>query len=136
MGLDNGIQVKRTAETNKIEELNVFNEDYDKELKYDFSVTYWRKCWNIRNDIFGLGIGYDESYYTNLTKENIEQIIELLESYNDDNWYDGGFCIWEFTSDEEGWSYSEHIKQDIESLKLLRQLMDKYELEVYFYDSY
>lgn len=136
MGLDNGICVRRTFETNKIEELKVFNEDYDKEFKYDFSVTYWRKCWNIRNDIFGLGIGYDESYYTNLTKENIEQIIELLESYNDDNWHDGGSCIWEFTSEEEGWSYSEHIKQDIESLKLLRQLMDKYELEVYFYDSY
>jgi hypothetical protein len=136
MGLDNGICVRRTFETNKIEELKVFNEDYDKEFKYDFSVTYWRKCWNIRNDIFGLGIGYDESYYTNLTEENIEQIIELLESYNDDNWYDGGSCIWEFTSEEEGWSYSEHIKQDIESLKLLRQLMYKYELEVYFYDSY
>lgn len=71
-----------------------------------------------------------------LTKENIEQIIELLQSYNDDNWEDGGSCIWEFTSEEEGWSYSEHIKQDIESLQLLLQLMNKYDLEVYFYDSY
>jgi hypothetical protein len=136
MGLDNGIQVKRTPETNKIPELQDFSDAWDIGQKYDFEITYWRKCWNIRNDIFGLGIGEDESYHTNLTKEHIEQIIELLKSYNEDNWEDSGSCIWEWTSDEEGWSYSEHIKQDIESLQLLRDLMDKYELEVYFYDSY
>jgi hypothetical protein len=136
MGLDNGINVKRTPETNKIEELKVFSQDWDKDLRYNFEVCYWRKCWNIRNDIFCLGIGNDESYSNNLTKENIEQIIELLQSYNSDNWTDGGSCIWEWEDDEDGWSYSEHIKHDIESLKLLRDLMDKYELEVYFYDSY
>ena len=135
MGLDNGVQIRRTPETNKIEELKVFNQDWNKELRYDFEVTYWRKCWNIRNDLMDLGIGYDEGYYS-MTVEDIEKAIELLKSYNDDNWTDGGSCIWEFTSDEDGWSYSEHIKQDIESLKLLRQLMDKYDLDVYFYDSY
>ena len=135
MGLDNGINIKRTPETNQIEELKVFNQDWDKNQKYNFEVCYWRKCWNIRNDIFCLGIGYDESYHT-LTKEDIDNIIKLLQSYNEDNWTENGSCIWEWTSDEEGWSYSEHIKNDIESLQLLRQLMDKYELEVYFYDSY
>lgn len=134
MGLDNSIEVKRTPETNEISELKIFNKEWDKELKYDFEITYWRKCWNIRNDIFGLGIGYDESYHTNLTKENIEQIIALLQSYNADNWEDGGSCIWDF--DDEEWPYSEHIKRNIENLQLLRKLMDKYELEVYFYDSY
>lgn len=135
MGLDNGIQIKRTPKTNAIEELKIFNQDWDEELRYDFEVTYWRKCWNIRNDLIGLGIGYDCGCYP-MTAEDIEKTIELLQSYNDDNWEDGGSCIWEFTSDEEGWSYAEHIKQDIDSLKILRQLMDQYELEVYFYDSY
>ena len=82
-----------------------------------------------------LGIGYDECRY-NMTVEDVEKVIELLESYNDDNWYNGGSCIWEWTSEEDGWSYSEHVKQNIKDLKLLLQLMDKYELEVYFYDSY
>jgi hypothetical protein len=73
---------------------------------------------------------------TILTKSDIDNIIDGLESYNEDNWEDYGSSIWEWTSDEEGWSYSEYVKQNIEDLKLLRQLMDKYELEVYFYDSY
>lgn len=73
---------------------------------------------------------------TILTKNDIDNIISGLESYNEDNWKDEGSSIWEWTSEEEGWSYSEYVKQNIEDLKILRQLMDKYELEVYFYDSY
>jgi hypothetical protein len=136
MGLDNGIEVRRTHETNKIEELKVFNKDYDKELKYDFEICYWRKCWGLRNDILFLirkRWSPEEEYEFALTKNDVDNIIKLLESYNEDTWEDS---IWEWTSEEDGWSYSEHIKQDIESLKLLRQLMDRYELEVYFYDSY
>lgn len=134
MGLDNGIQVKRTPETNKIPELKVFNQAYDKELKYDFEAAYWRKCWGLRNDILDIiGKRWSEGWKFNLTKNDVENIIELLGSYDEETWEDS---IWEWTSEEEGWSYSEHIKQDIESLRLLLQLMDKYELEVYFYDSY
>lgn len=73
---------------------------------------------------------------TVLTKNDVDSIIDGLKSFNEGNWYDYGGSIWEWTSEEEDWSYSEHIKQDIEDLKLLRQLMNKYELEVYFYDSY
>lgn len=130
MGLDNGICVKYTQEIDQSKELDKFYQGYHR----DFEITYWRKCWNIRNDIFALRIGYDDSFEYDLTKENIEQIIVLLQSYNADNWEDSGSCIWEF--DDEEWPYSEHIKQDIENLQLLRKLMDKYELEVYFYDSY
>lgn len=73
---------------------------------------------------------------TVLTKSDVDSIINGLESFNGENWDYNGGSIWEWNSDEDGWSYSEHVKQDIEDLKLLRQLMDKYELEVYFYDSY
>lgn len=136
MGLDNGIQVRRTPETNQIAELKIFNKDYDKELEYDFSVTYWRKCWGLRNDIlFLIGKRWtpEEEWEFKLTKDDVDNIIELLGSYNEETWFGS---IWEWTSDEEGESYSEHIKQDIEDLKLLRKLMGKYDLEVYFYDSY
>lgn len=136
MGLDNGISIRRTRETNQIEELKVFNLDWDKELRYDFEVTYWRKCWGLRNNIlFLIGKRWapEEEYEFKLAKDDIDNIIKLLSSYDEETWDDS---IWEWTSEEEGWSYSEYIKQNIEDLKLLRQLMDKYELEVYFYDSY
>lgn len=135
MGLDNGIQVRRTPDTNKIEELKVFNQSYDEELKYDFEVVYYRKCWNVRNDIlYIIGKRWSDEYEFALTVENIDQIIELLQSYNAENWDESGGSIWEW--DDKEWPYSEKIKRDIENLRLLRKLMDKYDLEVYFYDSY
>ena len=135
MGLDNGIQVRRTPATNKIEELKVFNDSWDKEFKYDFEVTYWRKCWNIRNDILCiLAKRFSDEYEVTLSTDDIDSIIELLQSYNAENWEESGSSIWEW--DDVEWPYSEKIKQDIENLKLLRSLMNKYDLEVYFYDSY
>ena len=38
--------------------------------------------------------------------------------------------------DDEECPYSEKIQRDIENLKNLQTLMEKYDLEVYFYDSY
>lgn len=112
--------------------MTIFNQDYDKELKYDFEVVYYRKCWGLRNDVLNLiGKRWSEGWKFNLSKDDVENIIELLGSYNEETWEDS---IWEW--DDEEWPYSEKIKQDIENLKLLRSLMDKYELEVYFYDSY
>lgn len=135
MGLDNGIQVRRTHATNKIEELKVFNQSYDKELKYDFEVVYYRKCWNVRNDIlYIIGKRWTDEWEFPLTVENIDQIIALLQSYNAENWEESGGSIWEW--DDGEWSYSEKIQRDIEKLQLLRKLMDKYDMEVYFYDSY
>ena len=129
MGLDNSIEVKRNAYTSSIPELQRFT------LEYDFEVCYWRKCWNIRNDILWIiGERLSDKYEYTLDKEDIDQIIKLLESYNADNFEDSGGCIWDW--DDEEYPYSEKIQQDIASLKVLRQLMDKYELEVYFYDSY
>lgn len=68
-----------------------------------------------------------------MTKQDVETMIELLQSYNAENFEDNGTCIWGW--DDEEWPYSEKIQKDIENLKILRALMDKYELEVYFYDS-
>lgn len=135
MGLDNSIEIKRNAYTNSIPELRQFELEYDKAYEYDFEICYWRKCWNIRNDILWIiGERLSDKYEYTLDKEDIDQIIKLLESYNADNFEDSGGCIWDW--DDEEYPYSEKIQQDIASLKVLRQLMDKYELDVYFYDSY
>lgn len=135
MGLDNSIEIKRNAYTNSIPELRQFELECDKVHEYDFEVCAWRKCWNIRNDILWIiGERFGDQYEYVLPKEDIDQIIKLLESYNADNFEDSGSCIWDW--DDEEYPYSEKIQQDIASLKVLRQLMDKYELEVYFYDSY
>lgn len=133
MGLDNAVCVRRNEYTNSIPELKRFEDDWDKEHKYDFEAAYFRKCWNIRTDIFDLGIGYDCGEYP-MTTHDVEKIINLLQSYNAENFKNSGSCIWKWNDEE--WPYSEKNEQDIENLKILRELMDKYDLEVYFYDSY
>ena len=135
MGLDNGLCVKRTEYTKNIPELKRFEDDWDKKHEYDFTVAYFRKCYNIRHMIFDTVEGaVDNGDSKLLTKQDIENIIAGLQLFNEDNWQDNGGSIWEW--EDEEWSYSYKLKQDIENLKILRQLMDKYDLEVYFYDSY
>ena len=132
MSLDNGICVRRTPKTNMIEELKVFNDDLDTELKHDFEITYWRKNWGLRNDILWILIDpFEDRYEYSVRKNELDEIIELLQSYNSETWTNS---IWDW--DDEEYPYSEYIKKNIEDLKHLRALMDRYELEVYFYDSY
>ena len=96
MGLDNSIEIKRNAYTNSIPELRQFELEYDKAYEYDFEICYWRKCWNIRNDILWIiGERLSDKYEYTLDKEDIDQIIKLLESYNADNFEDSGGCIWD-----------------------------------------
>ena len=135
MGLDNSITVKRNEYTSSIPELKRFEEDYDKEHKYDFSITYWRKCWNIRSMIFDVVPGvHDNDESELLTIEDIDNIIKGLQSFNSKNWQENGGSIWDW--DDEEYPYSKKINQDIKSLKTLKRLMKKYNLQVYFYDSY
>ena len=69
-----------------------------------------------------------------LTTTDIEKIIHGLQSFNSANWQENGGSIWDW--DDEEYPYSEKIQRDIENLKNLQTLMEKYDLEVYFYDSY
>ena len=135
MGLDNGINIRRTEYTDNIPELKRFEDDWCRKYKSNFEVCYWRKCWNIRHMIFYTVENIDNNGYSELlTKQDIENIIKGLQSFNADNWQDNGGSIWEW--EDEEWSYSYKLKQDIKNLQVLSELMDKYDLEVYFYDSY
>lgn len=134
MGLDNGICVKRNDYSNKIKALKHFQDSYDKESKYDFDFCYWRKCWNVREDIFNaISAETDSQYRFNLDIYDIKEIIKVLKSYKEKTWIYGG---WEGSI----WEWSEHKKinrRHIRNLKRLVSLMKKHpELEVYFYDSY
>ena len=135
MGLDNGICVRRNEYTNNIKELRCFEESWDREHEYDFEVVYFRKCYNVRHMIMSsIKCTYDGCESEPLTIEHIEKIVQGLKSFNARNWQDDGGSIWDW--DDEDWPYSKKIKQDIKNLKYLMKLMKKYDLEVYFYDSY
>lgn len=131
MGLDNGIRVKRTEYTEAIPELKVYEDEFDLKYKSDFELCYWRKCWNIRNEILSyIGKRFSDEYQFPISIEDIDPIIQILQSYNKDNWIDSGGCIWEY--DE----MRPRLMEQIDALKQLKKLMQKYDLEVYFYDSY
>lgn len=129
MGLDNGIIVKKNDAINKLFIVN-------KNCLYEYSngsfeIAYWRKCWNVRADIFNIIEGFaDDDLYTSLDRDDICNIIKLLKSYNKKTW-DRSYSIW---------TWAEHKRcnrRHIRYLRRLARLMKKYpDLEVYFYDSY
>ena len=135
MGLDNSIQIKRNTSTNSIPELKQFELSYDNKHQFDFEICYWRKCYNIRNMVMDVVEGARDNDNSDiLTTTDIEKIIHGLQSFNSANWQENGGSIWDW--DDEEYPYSEKIQRDIENLKKLQTLMEKYDLEVYFYDSY
>ena len=126
--MDNGIVIKKNDKTVNIEDklANTFEE-----YRTEYSVTYWRKCWNLRNEIlYIINHRYDEEFEYALDAECVEQIIEYLRSLDADTWNDSGDSLWDWEEMEE------HIRQDIENLSVLVEFMQEYDLDVVFYDSY
>lgn len=135
MGLDNGLCIKRNEYTNSIPELKRFEDTWDKDNEFDFEICYFRKCYNVRHMIIeSIKVAYDNDISEPLTVEHVEKIIKGLQAFNADNWQDNGGSIWDW--DDEEYPYSAKIQSDIENLLYLKELMERYNLEVYFYDSY
>ena len=131
MGLDNGICIKRNSTSIEIyDKLRRFEDSWDTKHEYDFDIAYWRKCWNIRELIAEAIGGIYDCSDTSITRDQIPEIINKLQSLNEENWEDRGSSIWTFEDQEP------YIKQQIEDLWYLYELMDKYDIDVYFYDSY
>lgn len=127
MGLDIGCVVRKT--TNE-----VLNNLLAKHFEYvdplgGYEVFYFRRQHNVRNDIFNLCIGRNQDNH-NLTIQQIDKIYSLFKSYTKENWEDGGHSRWEF---EEAKPYLDKYAKNLKKLKVI---MNRYELEVYFYDSY
>ena len=132
MGLDNGIEIKRTDFTSSIPWIKAFEYNWDKEGKYDFEVCYWRKCWNVRGMIFNvINHQSDNDYQVELSTEDLRAIKEGLQKYNKRTW-DESESIWTWEEQKP------HIKRQICNLKKLIKLKEKHGnlIEVYFYDSY
>ena len=131
MGLDNGLEIKRNEKSMSIyDKIKRFERSWDKEHEYDFEVLYYRKCWNIRSLIAECIGGIYDNGETPVEREHIPKIIAALKSLNTKNWMDYGGSIWEWKEQKP------HIKRHIKNLKYLYRLIGKYDLDVYFYDSY
>ena len=135
MGLDNGICVKKNALTQLINLNNTFIDSNDNSNEID--ITYWRKCWGLRNDIMEYLTtkhSVNDDYYSfNLEVEDIKQIIEILIS-----WYDKK----KWNSESQSiWAWKEIKGNLLDSIRNLSYLLGKMEdypngFIVYFYDSY
>ena len=135
MGLDNGISVRRTDFTHNLSEMRKFEDSWDRERKYDFDICYWRKCWNIRNQIFALLPGPHEpnNSHIKLNLQDLINIQNMLYSLNEFNWENEGSSIWTWEEQQE------HIKGQIENLEDMKDLICEYgedAFDIYFYDSY
>lgn len=130
MGLDNGLCVKRNEKSMSVyDKLKRFEDEWDKKCKYDFEVAYWRKCWNVRGIIADNIGGIMDNGRTSIARDDLFSIIVALKSINAENW-DEDYSIWTWEEQEP------HIKQYIENLEYLYELMGEHDLDVYFYDSY
>lgn len=127
MGLDIGCVV-RTTNNEVLNNLLAKHFEYVEPLG-GYEIFYFRSQWNVKNDIFGLCIGWKQDNH-NLTIKEIDKMMSLFMSYTKNNWEDGGHSRWEF---EEAKPY---LKQYIRNLKTLKIIMNRYDLDVYFYDSY
>ena len=135
MGLDNGIRVKKNTLTKLINIDYTFTNDRYK--SNEIEITYWRKCWGLRNDIIKyLTEKYNvsqDSYLFNLEAEDIKQSIEILIS-----WYDKK----KWNSESQSiWTWKEIKGNLLDNIRNLSYLLGKMEdhpngFVVYFYDSY
>ena len=127
MGLDNGIVVK-AAENELV--LNALA-PYRKSLSDEIEICYWRKCWNIRNEILNmLGKRFSEEWRHELTERDVDGILIILDSYTEENWNDSGGSIWEYAE------MAESLAEQKNALMLLKRLMCDFGVSAYFYDSY
>lgn len=127
MGLDNGII------------LYCSDEDYSKfpypdnaELGRKYKhIAYWRKCWNIRNDIIR-ELHYTDGDISNINLEDIPKIIRVLKPYlNETYWNENDDSIWAY---EELFDKTYEILVNLEYLK--KYLKDNPNVKCEFYDSY
>lgn len=131
MGLDNSIEVKRTAFSTNLKELQPYTLSWDEKKEFDFEFAYWRKCWNVRAAILNCLEDPVDNYNEPLSVSDIDRIIEALKGFNKINWEDMGSSIWTWQEQKP------RLKEAIKNLKRLKELMIKYpELEVVFVDSY
>lgn len=136
MGLDNGIFVKKNALTKLTNIEERFSTPYDTDSSVD--VTYWRKCWGLRDDIVKYlcnKYNVDENNIATLKLniDDINKIISIVSSWrNKKKWNSESNSIWTWKEIKDS------LVQNLIDLTYLLVKMEDYPggFEVYFYDSY
>ena len=95
MGLDNGVICR------------VSSEKYN--FKIEYEVCYWRKYWNLRDDIFK-AIDTTSEYNINLTENMINDLYDVFDYYEQDirriKEREGLSTIWSFTDEYKNMLHS------------------------------
>lgn len=127
MGLDNGI-ILYCSDEDYLKFPYPDVRDLGDEYKH---VAYWRKCWNIRDDILK-GLHYKDGDSSTIDLEDIPKIIRLLKPYLNENYWN--------ENDDSIWSYEEMFDKTYETLinleYLKKYLKDNPNVKCEFYDSY
>lgn len=158
MGLDNGITLKikdkeRFGETPKwFENLDKFKFDGDDECEF----LYWRKCYNVRSEIFGAlaeaGVSLkSDEYRYKFDLKTLEHVLDRLSSCYDSEWWKkNDESIWDWDTsyewDEDECQYKvvergvgDYYWRDLANAYRLLSYLETKDPESYelsFYDSY
>lgn len=106
MGLDNGIDVKGIQYEEFPEGIGIdeyfFDDGYGE--YNEIEIAYWRKCWNIREDILDILTkdepDMDDEFAYEVKLKHIPEIINALLKYCDPEYFEerAGETIWEYES--------------------------------------
>lgn len=141
MGLDNGITItiKDSQKFGKIPKW-IKRSDYD--IKYNsIEINYWRKCWNVRAEIFDYihknncpAIDKYQEYEFELNTDDTLSILKQIKEncYSAKKW-DNRESFWEWNEVKR--NYKWRLRQAIKIAKWLkRKPTNSY--QIIFYDSY
>ena len=109
------------------------DEYYIPEAGYRLSLCHWRKCWNIRGELFdAIDRNDDRELYYRMDYDAVKRFYIALERLNHRRiWENNNDSIWTWKE------YRDHLDQDLLNLEWLLYLMkDNPDIEVVFYDSY
>ncbi len=131
MGLDNGLYVKNYPD----EFLSQAPSDFKPETldSDELEFAYWRKCWNLRDEIMSVLPEEPEEGGYKLTIEMLKQIRCICIKYMDPEYY-------KVNSFNMFWTYEELEPSQKRNIKNIIYVIDSWkkfpEMQVYFYDSY
>lgn len=142
MGLDNGIILETKVPIRYrpwFTEFELTDEGVDDKGNkfYCYDLTYWRKCWGLRQEIFE-AIGEkvdDETYEYNLGLEELKNIIKVLFTVNNPYKWNALSGIWEY----ENRTIGKALTYQIGTLMWTYEWWNKRPQDIircYFYDSY
>ena len=138
MGLDNGIDFK-ILDKEKFGEIPAWikREEWEEKYGFDYEMLYWRKCWNVRQEILIYLGSSDDEYEWVLDLNDLQNIFKILKGmYKQGLWtadYECGMTIWSW--DDIRYTYPRNLKYAKRVAKwLATKPKDSYEIK--FYDSY